>query len=86
MPDITTDPHWVQFADMVADRVCQRQTLPPAFMTPAQTASYLRVSKELLQKWRRLGEGPPYVIVGNRPRYRTADIEKFAANLPEARR
>ena len=50
---------------------------PPALLTPEEAARYLHVSTSALAKWRVAGCGPRYALIGNRVRYRFADILAF---------
>jgi excisionase family DNA binding protein len=64
-----------------------RRTPPPAaavdlLLTDDEVAVWLRVSRRTLREWRanRRGDvldGPPFVMVGGRVRYRTSDVEHY---------
>jgi hypothetical protein len=50
-------------------------------------ADELGLSPRTLEGWRRRGEGPPYLKIGRRVKYRPEDIEAYKAarlypNLP----
>jgi predicted DNA-binding transcriptional regulator AlpA len=50
-------------------------------------ADELGLSPRTLEGWRRRGEGPPYLKIGRRVKYRPEDIEAYkaarlCANLP----
>lgn len=50
-------------------------------------ADELELSPRTLEGWRRRGEGPPYLKIGRRVKYRPEDIEAYKAarlraNLP----
>jgi excisionase family DNA binding protein len=47
--------------------------------TVSEAANALGVSVSSLNKWRTTGEGPPFVRLGQRVRYRPADIECWLA-------
>jgi hypothetical protein len=42
-----------------------------------QAADELGLSPRTLEGWRRRGEGPPYLKIGRRVKYRPEDIEGF---------
>lgn len=46
-------------------------------MTETEVADYARLNVKTLQKWRRLGGGPPFVKMGASVRYRRADVEAW---------
>jgi hypothetical protein len=49
-------------------------------------ADELGLSPRTLEGWRRRGEGPPYLKIGRRVKYRPEDIEAYkAARLHENR-
>jgi hypothetical protein len=52
--------------------------LEPLF-TVNEAAAILRCSASSLNKWRLTGQGPPFVRVGARVRYRRADLAAFIA-------
>jgi len=55
-----------------------RQQAAEALLTPAEVATYLRVSWRTLQEWRRSGVGPTWIRLGyNRVRYRKAEVEEW---------
>jgi excisionase family DNA binding protein len=47
--------------------------------TVTEAARALRVGVSTLNKWRLTGAGPPFVRVGQRVRYRPADVERWLA-------
>ena len=51
---------------------------PPEFVSAKQAARILDVHPNTLCKWRISGGGPPFVKVGSRVRYRTAEIAAWA--------
>ena len=55
---------------------------PPSarLLTPEETADFLHCSTSALAKWRGAGCGPRYALIGNRVRYRFADIVTFVDN------
>lgn len=48
-------------------------------LKPEEVAELLGVTVQFLAKWRTYGQGPKFVRVGGRIRYRPADIEKYIA-------
>lgn len=46
-------------------------------MTPKEVAEHLGIAEQTLTNWRSQRTGPPYVVVGGRPRYRRAAVEKW---------
>ena len=49
-------------------------------LTVRETARLLRCSVSSLNKWRLTGDGPRFVYVGSRVRYRPSDIAAYVAN------
>ena len=47
-------------------------------------ADELGLSPRTLEGWRRRGEGPPYLKIGRRVKYRPEDIEAFKATRLQA--
>ena len=47
-------------------------------------ADELGLSPRTLEGWRRRGEGPPYLKIGRRVKYRAEDIEVFKATRLQA--
>ncbi len=47
------------------------------YLTTAQAAEALSLSKSTLDNWRSQGRGPSYIKVGGAVRYRIADIESW---------
>jgi excisionase family DNA binding protein len=54
--------------------------------TERETADYLSIHVDTLRRMRRSGTGPPYVMVGTKPRYRPAEVEAWLDRRPEERR
>ena len=52
----------------------------------AQLAEMLGVTVRCLEKWRQLGRGPKWTMVGAHCRYRRSDVEEYLANGDGARR
>lgn len=50
----------------------------PKFLTIQQAADVLGVSYSTMNRWRALGIGPDYVMIGAKPRYRLIDLENYA--------
>jgi hypothetical protein len=44
-----------------------------------QLAERLNISPRTLERWRWLGEGPPFLKVGGRVVYRLQDVERYEA-------
>jgi hypothetical protein len=59
--------------------VHQPTAIEPNYCIPEKpAASVLGVSVALLRKWRRIGQGPLYLRLGNRiVRYRRSDLQEF---------
>ena len=53
---------------------------PDSLLTVEETAGFLRCSISALNKWRVSGNGPRFVRVGARVRYRTSDLLNFIEN------
>lgn len=49
------------------------------FLTQWEAAEALQISVSTLKRWRTECRGPSWFHVGNRPRYRVADLEAWAA-------
>jgi hypothetical protein len=45
-----------------------------------QAAEYLNVSPRTPEKWRWLGTGPEFNLIGNRPMYRQSSLEGYIAS------
>ena len=67
--------------DMAAMRDAMTRLVEPAeYLTPQQTADYLKVSVDALIEWRRERRGPKFVQSSSRfVRYRRADVDAWAA-------
>ena len=56
---------------------------PPAALPSAAAANYMGIAGQTLSNWRSLGEGPPYVRLGQKPGgrvvYRVGDLDEFLA-------
>jgi excisionase family DNA binding protein len=50
---------------------------PEPLLTPAEAAAYLRLEEHTLANWCWRGEGPPYVRIDRRVRYRREDLEAW---------
>jgi excisionase family DNA binding protein len=59
---------------------------PEALMSQQALADYLGVSVATVQRWRREDTGPPWLLVGNRPRYRRAAVDSWLEAQAPARR
>ena len=66
------------------------RTIPPAgdsseaLLTTKETAALLRCSISALNKWRVRGDGPRFVRLGGRVRYRRADLTRYIADRTRA--
>jgi excisionase family DNA binding protein len=49
-------------------------------LTVHEAARVLRISASSLNKWRLTGNGPPFVRIGTRVRYRARDLSTYIAN------
>ena len=59
------------------------ETLEPArFLTERQLAERLNVSMAMVQRWRVLRKGPPYVKIGKLVRYEWVQVERWLAAQP----
>ena len=47
------------------------------WLTTGQLATLTKTSRSFWDKLRVSGEGPPWTLFGNRPRYRHADVEAW---------
>jgi Helix-turn-helix domain len=56
----------------------QQSVDPPAFLTPKESAAFLRLSDVTLARWRIEGIGPPYRKFGRRVLYARADLVLWA--------
>ena len=54
-------------------------TGPPVLLTVSEVAALLRCSVSSLNKWRLFGNGPTFIKVGSRVRYRLTDIALWVA-------
>lgn len=52
-------------------------------LTADELATYLKVSKPLLAKWRSYGGGPIFIKVGGSVRYRESDVIDFINGASE---
>lgn len=47
-------------------------------LTPAEVADRLRIKPDTLQKMRRHGRGPRFVMIGSKaPRYKLSDVQAY---------
>jgi hypothetical protein len=54
------------------------QLSTPTFLTEAETALVLQVSKATLRTWRSRGRGPRFVKTGRLVRYRPEELARYA--------
>jgi predicted site-specific integrase-resolvase len=60
--------------------VLQRSMTLPRYLTSAEVAEAIGVSEVTLRRWRRMGLGPTYARVGQRPRYPLESVEEWMAD------
>ena len=53
------------------------ETLLADFLTPDEAAAELKVCARTLDRWRRLGEGPPITRLGRRIIYRRSSLQEW---------
>ena len=46
-------------------------------LTTEELAERLGIPAETVKRWRKVGDGPPYLHVGKHVRYRLADVEAW---------
>ena len=51
----------------------------PEILRTDEAATYLGVSPQTLAKWRLTGDGPVYIKLGRRVRYRRATLDEFVS-------
>lgn len=59
------------------NRGFQEKVGPAPLLNEKAVAHFLDVTIRALQRWRSVGEGPPYVKIGRCVRYRPEDLEVF---------
>jgi helix-turn-helix protein len=50
------------------------------FLTPDETAGELKVCRRTLDRWRRLGEGPPVTKIGRAVYYRRSTLRAWVCD------
>ncbi len=50
------------------------------FLTTCEASQYLAVSRRTLERWRLVGEGPPFSKLGALCRYAIDDLDRWAAS------
>ena len=58
-------------------RAMSKNPLESQLLTPEDLAAALQLQPQSLAVWRSRGDGPRYVKVGGRVRYRVADVEAW---------
>ena len=53
------------------------QTQPSEYLSTADAAVYLKVSRKFLETARCQGDGPPFIKIGRAVRYRRGDLDEF---------
>lgn len=53
------------------------EPVAPAYLSPADAATYLGLSAKQLEGWRHRGEGPPYTKLDRAIRYCREDLDEF---------
>jgi excisionase family DNA binding protein len=54
--------------------------MAPDILDTPEAASYVRLSKPTLERFRLTGDGPPYAKLGKAVRYRRADLDDWLAS------
>jgi DNA-binding transcriptional MerR regulator len=54
------------------------EPLLSSYFTQEEAATELKVSPRTIDRWRRLGEGPPITKIGRRVFYRRASLHEWA--------
>jgi Helix-turn-helix domain len=55
----------------------QTQTTQPQLLTESQAAVWLCHGLSTIRRWRREGNGPPYIRIGHRIFYRPTELVEF---------
>ncbi len=55
----------------------ERDQIMRKHLNQIELADYWKISERTLERWRRRGEGPPYLKLGGRCVYRMTDIEAY---------
>ena len=50
------------------------------FLSPKELSRRWEISQRTLERWRWMNEGPRFVKIGGRVRYRLTDVEEFEAH------
>jgi len=67
-----------QLAEAVARELRDRGLVEPIAVDPQRAAAMLSVSVEQLERWRRTGEGPPFIKYAKKVTYLVEDLRAFA--------
>ena len=54
-----------------------RSRLEPPHVSAESAADYLGLTSKCLANWRWRGQGPKYLVVGSRVRYRLSDLDEY---------
>jgi excisionase family DNA binding protein len=52
------------------------------YLTEAELAALLKVTRRTVKRWRAEGGGPPWVRIGRGIRYRRRDVDAWAERQP----
>jgi hypothetical protein len=68
-----------QAVELTADQATQNisETLLADFLTHDEAAAELKICERTLDRWRRLGEGPPITKLGRRLLYRRSSLQTW---------
>lgn len=62
---------------ILVERYAEVRLMLARYLTTAQAADFLNLSRFTLEKWRSRAVGPPYIKLGARVRYRLGDLEAY---------
>jgi predicted DNA-binding transcriptional regulator AlpA len=82
-PITTGGIDYERLAKLIADNL-REFSQAPEIMTVARCATYTGFSAKSLDQWRNSGDGPKFVKVSNRVRYRKTDIDAWIAAKTKA--
>ncbi len=66
-----------QIADTAAQRALELACTPTRYLKSKEAARYIDVAYLTLEKWRSLGQGPPFTRIGKFVRYDRMDLDHF---------
>lgn len=82
-PRVGAGIDYVLLARLVAEHL-REFAVAPEIMTAQRCATYTGFSAKSLDQWRNSGDGPKFVKVSNRVRYRKTDIDAWIAAKTKA--